>query len=97
MEYAEEGDLGQILEKQEPIHETVIKSWLQQICLGLKYIHERRIIHRDLKPANIFLCRDNQVSLTHLGQAGRLWRIESLDQHERVLQHFHRNTLLPLA
>lgn len=61
MEYADEGDLSLVLEKQEPIHETVVKSWLYQICQGLKYIHEQKIIHRDVKPANIFLCKENQV------------------------------------
>ena len=36
-----------------------VKSWVEGLCAGVGYLHDRGIVHRDLKPANLF--RDSQV------------------------------------
>ena len=37
------------------------------MCLGLKYIHERKILHRDIKPANIFKTKTGIIKFGDFG------------------------------
>jgi cyclin-dependent kinase 8/11 len=57
-EYAEY-DLFEILkthrERNQPIPEGAIKSFLWQLLNGIHYLHANWIIHRDLKPSNILV------------------------------------------
>uniref|UniRef100_UPI00358EFBDD serine/threonine-protein kinase Nek1-like n=1 Tax=Myxine glutinosa TaxID=7769 RepID=UPI00358EFBDD len=57
MDYCEGGDLFQRINTQKgiPFSEEQVVHWLAQLCLALKYIHERKILHRDIKSQNIFL------------------------------------------
>uniref|UniRef100_A0A8C4R4I0 non-specific serine/threonine protein kinase n=1 Tax=Eptatretus burgeri TaxID=7764 RepID=A0A8C4R4I0_EPTBU len=57
MDYCEGGDLFQRINTQKgiPFCEEQVVHWLAQLCLALKYIHERKILHRDIKSQNIFL------------------------------------------
>ena len=57
MEYAGNLNLKKFIwdqkNKNKFIEEKVIKNIIEQICLGLKEIHNNNIIHRDLSPDNI--------------------------------------------
>jgi len=57
MEYADGGDLEKTLKgrRGKLLPEPQVLDWFIQICLALKYVHNRKILHRDLKPANIML------------------------------------------
>ena len=70
-EYADSGDLQQIIKSQskknELFSESQIINWLIQICLALKYIHKLNIIHRDIKPSNIFLTKDGLIKIGDFG------------------------------
>ena len=44
-----------------------IKTILFQICLGIKYIHEKNIIHRNLKPENIFIDNNKIIKIGDFG------------------------------
>ncbi|KAM9850647.1 serine/threonine-protein kinase Nek5 [Aulostomus maculatus] len=57
MEYCDGGDLMKRINMQRGVafSEHQIVDWFVQICLGLKYIHDRKILHRDIKALNIFL------------------------------------------
>ncbi|CAK79715.1 unnamed protein product (macronuclear) [Paramecium tetraurelia] len=83
MDYAEEGTLHQRLEqqkqKQEYLKENQIIEWFTQICLAVKYIHDRRIIHRDIKTQNIFISK-GEIKLGDFGIAKSLINSEDLCQ-----------------
>ncbi|CAD8091256.1 unnamed protein product [Paramecium sonneborni] len=71
MEYADRGDLGQIIKSQngKQLPENQILDWFTQICLALKHVHDRKILHRDLKCQNIFLTKNNRIKLGDFGIA----------------------------
>ena len=82
-EYAENGDLNNELlkhkEQKKYFEENQLLNWLMQICLSLKYIHEKRIVHSDLKPTNIFLTKKNNIKL---GDFGIFKRIENFEEEK---------------
>lgn len=70
MEHAEEGDLQSKI-KQAKINktylpETDIWSYLIQIILGVKALHDKKIMHRDLKSANVFLMKNGTIKIGDL-------------------------------
>jgi len=68
MDYANGGDLSLYIKKQETnIPEELIIDIFTQLCLGLKYIHDRKIIHRDIKPSNIFISENGIVKIGDFG------------------------------
>ncbi|XP_028577928.2 serine/threonine-protein kinase Nek3-like isoform X2 [Podarcis muralis] len=71
MEYCDNGDLMQKikLQKGKLFPEDTILNWFAQICLGLKYIHDKRVLHRDIKSKNIFLTQNGKVKLGDFGSA----------------------------
>ena len=42
-------------------------DWFVQICLPIKYVHDRKILHRDLKPINIFMTDSKTIKLGDFG------------------------------
>uniref|UniRef100_A0A8D0B8L2 non-specific serine/threonine protein kinase n=1 Tax=Salvator merianae TaxID=96440 RepID=A0A8D0B8L2_SALMN len=71
MEYCDDGDLMQKikLQKGKLFPEDMILNWFAQMCLGVKYIHNRRVLHRDIKSTNIFLTQNGKVKLGDFGSA----------------------------
>lgn len=73
MEYADGGDLGQRLKERkksdspEPFDPKLIMFLFLQICMAIKFLHDKRILHRDLKTANVFLTSKNVVKLGDFG------------------------------
>lgn len=74
MDYADGGDLAKFISQQrgKPIPEDTILDFFVQICLALKYLHDRKIMHRDLKPHNVFLAQGGIVKLGDFGIAKTL-------------------------
>jgi NIMA (never in mitosis gene a)-related kinase len=73
MEYADAGDLYDMIARQTHLlPEDKILDIFTQVCLAVKYIHDRKIIHRDLKTKNIFLCQGDIVKLGDFGFARTL-------------------------
>ena len=73
MEYADGGDLysrlGRLKANKESVPEAVVLDWFVQICLAMKYIHDRKILHRDLKSQNIFLTAKDEIKVGDFGIA----------------------------
>lgn len=67
MDYCEGGDLSQYIAKcrrqRSPIPENQVVRWFTQMCLALKYMHEKNILHRDIKPQNVFLTKKGNSEL----------------------------------
>mmetsp|Transcript_29160 Transcript_29160/g.83581 ORF Transcript_29160/g.83581 Transcript_29160/m.83581 type:complete len:402 (+) Transcript_29160:72-1277(+) len=61
MDYCEGGDLWQYIAQcrrnRTPVIEPQVVRWFTQMCLALKYMHEKNVLHRDIKTQNIFLTR----------------------------------------
>lgn len=57
LEYMQQGALSQLIkaDKWGVLPEPQIAAFVQQILLGLKYLHEQGVVHRDIKGANILL------------------------------------------
>lgn len=73
MDYADGGDLYKQITQQKKqgslFSEDQIMEWFVQICLAIKYIHDKKILHRDLKTQNIFLTKSNHIKLGDFGIA----------------------------
>ena len=54
-EYAPDGSLADLLEKQGRLSVEKAVETIDGILAGLEYLHFRHIIHRDLKPDNVLL------------------------------------------
>lgn len=74
MDYADGGDIAKAIKNQkaQPFPEDQILDWFVQICLALKYLHDRKILHRDLKPQNVFLSSGSIIKLGDFGIAKAL-------------------------
>lgn len=42
-------------------------TWVQQACIGVSRILDKRVLHRDIKPANLFLDKDFNVLVGDFG------------------------------
>ena len=66
MEYATKGSLFDFIydqNKKRYLPESTIIDIFTQICLAVKYIHDRKILHRDIKPENILVCDNGIIKL----------------------------------
>jgi len=57
----------------------MICKYIQQVLLGLKYLHGEGIIHRDIKGDNVLLTKERVVKLADFGIAGSLDDISEND------------------
>lgn len=71
MEYLPGGDLGDYLNRVKfNVSEERAAEIMNQLALGLKYLHDYGIVHRDLKPENIMLTKntdDGQIKIMDFG------------------------------
>ncbi|XP_027138885.1 calcium/calmodulin-dependent protein kinase type 1D-like [Larimichthys crocea] len=52
-EYSQGGTLAEKI-SEKSLLESEILSWIVEICMALRTIHEKGFLHKDLKPENIF-------------------------------------------
>lgn len=80
MEHCEGGDIANYIRGQlgKPIAENTVWKFLIQMCVGLRYIHNKRILHRDIKSLNVFLTKEQDIRIGDLGVA-KVMSAESLN------------------
>ncbi|KAM0741097.1 hypothetical protein ACQRIT_003954 [Beauveria bassiana] len=65
-----EHDIKSILDDMpEPFLASEIKCLLQQLTVGVAYLHENWILHRDLKTSNLLLNNRGQLKIADFGMA----------------------------
>ncbi|KAL4240480.1 hypothetical protein ACF0H5_001272 [Mactra antiquata] len=67
IQYAENGDVLQLIRRRHFIYEQRAKPILKDALNGLKYMHDLNIVHRDLKCENILLLKDNTAVISDFG------------------------------
>lgn len=74
MDYCEGGDLWKHIQdcrrKRASIEEIQVVRWSTQMCLALKYMHDRNILHRDIKTQNVFLTQKNGAQIVKIADFG---------------------------
>ena len=69
LEYAEKGELFNLLVERGPLPEAEAISFFRQIIIGISYCHALGIVHRDLKPENLLLDHKYNIKIADFGMA----------------------------
>ncbi|GMM58061.1 protein kinase [Maudiozyma humilis] len=69
LEYAEKGELFNLLVERGPLPEAEAISYFRQIIIGISYCHALGIVHRDLKPENLLLDHKYNIKIADFGMA----------------------------
>ena len=69
LEYIEGRSILQVIGKHEGVPLSKRLLWIEQLCEGLQYAHERGIIHRDIKPANLMIDHLDRLRILDFGIA----------------------------
>ncbi|QHS71898.1 serine/threonine protein kinase [Saccharomyces paradoxus] len=69
LEYAEKGELFNLLVDHGPLPEREAIKCFKQIIIGVSYCHALGIVHRDLKPENLLLDSFYNIKIADFGMA----------------------------
>ncbi len=61
--------LRRVMNDRGPLPPERVVHYLQQVCAGLHYAHQRGIIHQDIKPGNLFILPDGRLKILDFGLA----------------------------
>lgn len=86
LRYYQNGDLFSFMEVDGLINESLCKTIIKEILIGLQAVHSKGIIHRDLKPENIFLDEEFNV---FIGDFGLSEYIDQTNAENAFLQKFN--------
>ncbi len=63
-------DLGKVIrDSPEPLSEGRVRSWMLQVCEGMRAAAEQGVVHRDLKPSNILIDEGDRAYVADFGLA----------------------------
>ena len=69
LEYAENGNLFNLIQKEKGLDESKAFSYFIQVVNAVYFLHQNNIIHRDIKPENILFGENNLLKLCDFGWA----------------------------
>lgn len=71
LEFMEHGDLADFMFsiRDDGLEESQCVHFMQQICNGLKYIHDNKIVHLDINPTNILLDSNYTLKISDFGHS----------------------------
>merc|ERR1719211_658083 len=69
LELCRRRSLMELHKRRKAVTEPETRYFMNQILLGVKYLHNQKIIHRDLKLGNIFLNDEMEIKLGDFGLA----------------------------
>ena len=72
LEYAQNGNLFDIIQKNNGLDELKAFEYFIQIVNAVYFLHQNNIIHRDIKPENILIGENNVLKLCDFGWAKEL-------------------------
>lgn len=72
LELCRRRSLMELHRRRQALTEPEARYFMNQILLGVKYLHDSKIIHRDLKLGNIFLNDEMEIKLGDFGLATRV-------------------------
>lgn len=69
LEYVDGMSLDTLVRKKKSFSGVMALLVVYEVCLGLKYAHDRGIVHRDIKPGNILISKRGEIKLADFGIA----------------------------
>lgn len=76
-EYIQGEELTNLIKKEGPLQPKLLWALMQQLLLGLEFIHEAGFAHRDIKPENVIVTQDKTPKYIDFGYACEEICIES--------------------
>lgn len=76
LERAPRGDLLDYIRLKGPLKDNEARLYFNDMCAGIRYIHDIGIIHRDLKCENLLLFERQTLKIADFGFARRISRYE---------------------
>ncbi|KAJ1646169.1 spindle assembly checkpoint kinase [Coemansia asiatica] len=80
LEYASEGEMYKLLQKQGSFTEQVAAKYIAQMASALEYLHAKHVIHRDIKPENLLLNANGDLKIADFG-----WSVHAPNSRRRTL------------
>jgi serine/threonine-protein kinase len=69
LERIEGRTLATLIQEKAPVSLALRLRWLEELCDGLQFAHDRGIIHRDVKPANLMIDHLDRLRILDFGIA----------------------------
>eukprot|EP01117_Protostelium_nocturnum_P002316 TRINITY_DN1297_c0_g1_i1.p1 TRINITY_DN1297_c0_g1~~TRINITY_DN1297_c0_g1_i1.p1 ORF type:complete len:607 (+),score=128.53 TRINITY_DN1297_c0_g1_i1:70-1821(+) len=69
LEFVDSGSLSNVIESYGSFPEPLVALYIEQVLLGLGFLHHHGIIHRDIKGPNLLITKEGIIKLADFGIA----------------------------